>query len=196
MLLELCLWGKSTDREFASLRTCSLAWRTSPIRNDGSFKVSERKNSGLRDAPSSSVCLCVCVCVCVRVFVSVGFPFVSPIGSVLLAAQKYTFQTVFIVIEANIVELFVAIHNEQVHMHLKFTHTYIHRSVYVHIYLIEIHMCSWKRNDCWQWVSWSLRIVSLTFPSLQLPLPSELSFPYLLLPLPSKLSYLFLTNSN
>ena len=105
------------------------------------------KKSGLRDAPSSSVCLCVRVSVCVCLFLWVSFLF-PPIGSVLLAAQKYTFQTVFIVIEANIVELFVAIHNEQVHMHLKFTHTYIHRSVYVHIYLIEIQMCSWKRNDC------------------------------------------------
>ena len=99
----------------------------------------------LRLRQSACACVCVSVCVCLFLWVSLLFP---PIGSVLLAAQKYTFQTVFIVIEANIVELFVAIHNEQVHMHLKFTHTYIHRSVYVHIYLIEIHMCSWKRNDC------------------------------------------------
>ena len=47
------------------------------------------------------------VCVCLFLWVSLLFP---PIGSVLLAAQKYTFQTV--VIETNIVELFVAIHND------------------------------------------------------------------------------------
>ena len=67
------------------------------------------KKSGLRDAPSSSVCLCVRVSVCVCLFLWVSFLF-PPIGSVLLAAQKYTFQTV--VIETNIVELFVAIHND------------------------------------------------------------------------------------
>lgn len=80
-----------------SLRTCSLAWRMFLLNCPGSSrtrkmqlirrKTMERpattevskyvreKKSGLRDAPSSSVCLCVCVCV--RVFVSVGFLFVS-----------------------------------------------------------------------------------------------------------------------
>ena len=50
--------------------------RSSPIRNDGSFKVCERKKKR-PSGRSVFVSLLVCACVCVRVFVSMGFLFVS-----------------------------------------------------------------------------------------------------------------------
>lgn len=75
-----------------------------------------------------------------------------------MATQKYTFQTV--VIETNIVELFVAIHNEQVHMHLNFTHTY---NVHIYIFNRNTHvqlekkrlltMSVLKPTDCFTHVS-------------------------------------------